>query len=157
MIVVSKFEKLYLLRKALIPIICIGLSLLLLDVKIYYKKDADVIFPVFFLLVLGCLVLLYNLNSIYKLILEEKKITKIYFLSRKTESIPYTSIKSLEKEFINGSYIFEVGQITPGYYSYTFNLEKDKKLIVSPLYFKNCNQLIREINLLAGTSVSQVS
>ena len=48
MIVISKFEKLYLLRKAFIPIICIGLSLLLFDGKDYYKKDADVMFSVFF-------------------------------------------------------------------------------------------------------------
>gem|GEM_PF-6428550 len=45
MIVISKFEKLYLLRKAFLPIICISLSLLLLDVKLYYKKDANVMFP----------------------------------------------------------------------------------------------------------------
>ncbi|SHM42790.1 hypothetical protein [Flavobacterium chilense] len=157
MIVVSKFEKLYLLRNVFIPIICIGLGVLLVDVKVYYKKDADVFFPVIFLLILGCLVLFYNLNSIYKLIAEEKTITKIYFLSRKTESIPYTSIKSLDKEFIDGSYICEVGQITPGYYSYILNLEKDKKLIVSPLYFKNCNQLITEINLRISSSVPEAS
>jgi hypothetical protein len=48
MIVVSKFEKLYLLRNVIIPIICIGLSILFLDVKIYYKKNADVVFPIFF-------------------------------------------------------------------------------------------------------------
>lgn len=135
------------------PIICFGLSLLLLDVKIYYKKDADVIFPVFFLLILGCLVLLYNLNSIYKLIVEEKIIKKIYILSGKAESISYTSIKSSEKEFIKGSYSTEVGQITPGYYRYVFYLENDKKLIVSPLYFKNCNQLITEINLNVGSEI----
>ena len=147
MIVVSKFEKLYLLRKALIPIICIGLNFLLLDIKIYYKKDIDVIFPIFIILILGCFILLYNLNSIYKIIVEETTITKIYFLLRKSESISYISIKSSDKEFINGSYIFEVGQITPGYYRYVFNLEKNKKLIVSPLYFKNYNQLITAINL----------
>ncbi|OXA76472.1 hypothetical protein SAMN05444397_1137 [Flavobacterium aquidurense] len=150
MIVVSKFEKLYLLRNAIIPIICIGLSGLLLDVKIYYKKDADVYFPIFFLLILGCLVLFYNLNSIYTLVVEEKTITKIFFLSRKTERISYASIKSSNKEFINGSYSSEVGQITPGYYRHIFNLENGEKLIVSPLYFKNYNQLVTEISLLAA-------
>jgi energy-coupling factor transporter transmembrane protein EcfT len=157
MIVVSKFEKLYLLRNVFIPIICIGLSVLLVDVKIYYKKEADVFFPVIFLLILGCLVLFYNLSSIYKIIVEEKTITKIYFLSRKTEIISYMSIKSSEKEFVDGSYSTEVGQITPGYYRYVLNLEKNKKLIVSPLYFKNCNQLIAEINLRIGSSVSEAS
>lgn len=157
MIVVSKFEKLYLLRNVFVPIICFGLSALLVDVKMYYKKDADVVFPVIFLLIVGVAVLFYNLNFIYKLIVEEKTITKIYFLSRKTESIPYSSIKSLDKEFIDGSYICEVGQITPGYYSYIVNLENDKKLIISPLYFKNCNQLIAKINLHYGSSISQVS
>lgn len=146
MIVASKFEKLYLLRKAFIPLICIGLSLLLLDIKIYYKKDIDIIFPVFFLLIVGFLVLLFNLNSIYKLIVEESIITKIYILSRNKESIPYTSIKSSNKEFIDGGYIFEVGQISDGYYKYVFNLEKNKELIVSPLYFKNYNQLVTAIN-----------
>ncbi|MBF2093075.1 hypothetical protein [Flavobacterium psychrophilum] len=147
--VVSKFEKLYLFRKVLIPIICFGLSLLLLDVKLYYKKDADVIFAIFFLSILGCLVLLYNLNSIYKLIVEETAITKIYLLSGKKESIAYTSIKSSDKEFVDGSYSPEIGQITSGYYRYVFNLEKKKTLIVSPSYFKNCNQLITAINLFA--------
>jgi len=146
MIVISKFEKLYLLRKAFLSIICIGLSLLLLDVKYYYKKNADVMFPVFFLLIFGCLVLLYNLNSIYKLILEEKTIIRINFLSRKRESISYTSIKSSNKEFVNGSYIYEVGQITSGYYRYVYTLENDKKMIVSPLYFENYNQIVEEIS-----------
>ncbi|WP_163411589.1 hypothetical protein [Flavobacterium ajazii] len=150
MIVVSKFEKLYLLRNIFFPIICIGLSILLIDVKMYYKKDADVTFPVTFLLIVGCLVLFYNLNSIYKLILEEKTIIKIYVLSRRKESIPYTSIKSLDKEFIDGSHIYEVGQITPGYYDYKFSLEDDKELIISPSNFKNYKQLITEINLRCG-------
>lgn len=146
MTVVSKFEKLYLLRNAFMPIICIGLGLLLIDIKIYYKKDADVTFVVFFLLILGCLILLYNFNSIYKLIVEETTITKVYFLSRKTEIIYYTSIKSSNKEFIDGSYSPEVGKISSGYYRYVFNLEKNKELIVSPLYFKNYNQIVTEIN-----------
>jgi len=117
-----------------------------LDVKIYYKKDVDVIFPIFFLLILGCLVLLYNLNSIYKIIVTETTIIKIYFLSRKTEIIPYVSIKNFEKEFIEDSQSTEVGQLTPGYYRYIFNLVNGKKLIVSPLYFKNYIQLIIAIN-----------
>lgn len=147
MIVVSKFEKLYLLRNVLVSIICIGLSILLVDVKIYYKKDADVFFPIIFLLILGCLVLFYNLNSIYKIIVEENAITKIYFLTGTKESIDYTSIISLDKEFIKGSSVYQVGQITPGYYRYKFKLENGKELIISPLYFKNYNQLIAEINL----------
>lgn len=146
MTVVSKFEKLFLLRNAFMPVICFGLSLLLLDVKIYYKKDADVIFAIFFLLILGCLVLFYNLNSIYKLIVGEAAITKIYYLLRKTEIIPYTSIKSSEKEFIDGSYSPEVGQLTSGYHIYVFNLKNGKNLIVSPSYFKNYNQLVTAIN-----------
>ncbi|MNQ54998.1 hypothetical protein D3C85_690790 [compost metagenome] len=146
MIEVSKFEKLYLLRNVLIPIICIGLSILLLDVKLNYKKDADVIFPIIFLLTLGCLVLLYNLNSIYKIIVEETTIKKVYFLSRKTEFISYTSIKSLEKEFIDGGSIAKVGRISDGYNRYIFNLANGKKIIISPLCFENYNQLIIAIN-----------
>lgn len=146
MIVTSKFEKLYLLRIAFIPLICTALSILLVDIKIYYKKDADVIFPIIFLLTVGCLVLLYNLNSIYKIIVEETTITKIYFLLRKKEIISYASIKSLDKEFISGGNITEVGQISDGYYRYTFNLKNGKKLIISPLCFENFNQLIIVIN-----------
>jgi hypothetical protein len=152
MMVISKFEKLYLLRKAFIPIICIGLSFLLLDVKYYYKKDADVMFPVFFLLIFGCLVLVYNLNSIYKIILEEKTITRINFLSRKRENISYTSIKSSNKEFVDGSYMYEVGQITSGYYRYVYTLANEKKMIISPLYFENYNQIVKEINLHIGVN-----
>lgn len=157
MIIVSKFEKLYLLRNAFMPIICICLGLLLIDIKIYYKKDIDVIFPVFFLLIIGLLVLFYNFNSIYKLIVEETTITKIYFLSRKTEIIYYETIKSSNKEFIDGSYSPEVGQITSGYYRYVFNLEKNKELIVSPLYFKNYNQLIIAINQMRENKPDIVS
>lgn len=146
MIVISKFEKLYLLRKAFLPIICIGLSILLLDVKFYYKKDVDIISPVFFLLTFGCLVLFYNLNSIYKLILEEKTMTRINLLSGKKESISYTSIISSNKEFVEGSYMYQVGQITSGYYRHRYVLESNKQLIVSPLYFENYNQIIKEIN-----------
>lgn len=135
------------------PIICIGLAMLLLDVKIYYKKDADVSNPIVFLLILGCIVFFYNLNTIYKLIIEEKTITKINFLTRKIKSISYESIKSSEKEFVKGSYSTEVGQITPGYYRHVYNLENDRKLIVSPLYFKNYNQLITEINLNVGSEI----
>lgn len=147
MMVVSKFEKLYLLRNVFVPIICIGLSVLLIDVKIHYKKDADVIFPVIFLTIVGLAVLFFNLNSLYKLIVDEKTITKIYILSRKKERIYYSSIKSLEKEFIDGSHIYEVGQITPGYYEYKFSLEDGKELMISPSNFKNYSQLIAEINI----------
>jgi hypothetical protein len=146
MVVVSKFEKFYLLRNVLVPIICIGLSILLLDVKFNYKKDADVIFPIFFLLAFGSLVLLYNLDSIYKIIVDETTISKVYFLSRKTEIISYASIKSLDKEFIDGGSIANVGRISDGYHKYVFNLVNGKKLIVSPLCFNNYNQLIITIN-----------
>ncbi len=144
--IVSKFEKLYILRILLIPIICIGLSILLIDVKINYKKEADIIYPVFFLLILGFLVLLRNLNSIYKIIVEETTITKIYFLTQKREIISYTLIKSLEKEFISGGWISDVGQISDGYNRYIFHLLNGKELIVSPLYFKNYYDLIIAIN-----------
>lgn len=146
MIAVSKFEKLYLLKNAFIPIICIGLSILLLDVKFYYKKDADIIFPVFFLLILGGIILLYNLNSIYRIIVEETTIKKTYFLSRKTEIISYAFIKSLDRKFIPGETSSEVGRISDGYHIYVFNLENGKNLIVSPLCFENYNQLIIAIN-----------
>ena len=144
--IVSKFEKLYLLRITLVPIICIGLSILLFDIKINYKKDADVNLPIIILLIFGCLVLFYNLNSIYKIIVEETKITKVYFLSRKTEIITYESIKSLDKEFIKGAEITEVGKISDGYNRYLLNTANGNNLIISPLYFKNYNQLIIAIN-----------
>lgn len=144
--IISKFEKLYILRILLIPIICIGLSILLIAVKINYKKEADIIYPVFFLLIFGFLVLLYNLSSIYKIIVEERTITKIYFLTRKRENIPYTLIKSLEKEFISDGLISDVGQISDGYNRYVFHLLNGKKLIVSPLCFKNYNDIVIAIN-----------
>ena len=146
MIVVSKFEKLYLLRIVFIPIICFGLSILLVDVKINYKKDVDVIGPVIFLLILGCSVLFYNLSLIYKIIVEETKIKKVYFLSRKTEIISYEFIKSFEKEFIDGMSSSEVGQISDGYSSYAFNLLDGNVIVISPLCFKNYEQLILAIN-----------
>lgn len=144
--IISKFEKLYILRILLIPIICIGLSILLIDVKINYKKEADIIYPVFFLLIIGFLVLLYNLSSIYKIIVEERTITKIYFLTRKRENIPYTLIKSLEKEFMSDGLFSDVGQISDGYNRYVFHLLNGKELIVSPLCFKNYNDIVIAIN-----------
>lgn len=146
MMIISKFEKFYILRIVLIPIICFGLSILLIDVKINYKKEVDVIYPVFFLLILGCSVLFYNLNSIYKIIVKETTITKIFFLSRKRETISYSSIKGSEKEFISGGWISDVGQISDGYYQYVFHLVNKKELRVSPLCFKNYNELIMAIN-----------
>jgi hypothetical protein len=134
------------LRIVLVPIICVGLSILLIDIKINYKKEADVIYPVFFILIIGCLVLLYNLNSIYKIIVEETTITKGYFLLRKRETISYAFIKSMDKEFISGGWISDVGQISDGYYRYVFQLVNGKELIVSPLCFKNYNELIIAIN-----------
>lgn len=146
MMIVSKFEKLYILRIVLIPIVCIGLSILLIDVKINYKNEADIIYTVFFLLILGFLVLFYNLNSIYKIIVEETAITKVCFLTRQREIISYAFIKSLDKEFISGGWISDVGQISDGYNRYVFQLVNGKKLILSPLCFKNCNELIIAIS-----------
>lgn len=146
MTVTSKFENLYLLRIVFIPLLCIGFVLLLLDVKIDYNKNIDIIFPIIILSLIACLVLLYNLNSIYKIIVDETTITKIYFLSGKKEIIPFESIISLTREHIEGGYSSEVGKISDGYYEYVFSLVNDKKLVVSPLCFNNYKELISNIN-----------
>ncbi|WP_140511518.1 hypothetical protein [Flavobacterium pectinovorum] len=149
MMLVSKFEKRYLLRNIFIPITCIVVSILLVTVKIYYKKNADVILPAIFLFIVGCLFLFYGLKSTYKVVVEKKTITKIYLLSRKKESFSYRAIRHVDKEFIDGFYSCEVGQIT-GYYIYIYYLENDKELIISSLYFKNYNELLEKIDLYCG-------
>ena len=146
MTLTSKFEKLYLLQIVFIPLICFGLSLLLLDVKIEYNKDADVILPIIILLTVGCLVLLNNLNSIYEITVAETFISKKYFLSGKKEIIPFETILSLKREHIDGGYNSEVGLISDGYYEYVFSLVNGKTLIVSPLCFNNYKELILSIN-----------
>jgi len=146
MTVTSKFENLFLLQVVFIPLICFGLGLLLLDEKIDYNKDSDVTLPIIILLMVGCLVLLNNLNSIYNIIVTEKFITKKKLLSGKKEIIPFESIVSLTREHIEGGYSSEVGKISDGYYEYVFSLVNDKKLIVSPLCFNNYTELIMAIN-----------
>jgi hypothetical protein len=86
------------------------------------------------------------LNTIYKIIVEETKIKKVFFLSQKINIISYESVESFEKEFINDVYSPKGGKISPRYYRCKFLLKEVKKLIVSPLYFKNCDQLAIEIN-----------
>lgn len=144
--IVSKFEKLYILRIFILPIIYIGLSILLIDIKMNYKKDLNIKYVTIFLLILAFFVLLYNLNSIYKIVVENTKVTKIYLLTQKKEIIPNNLIKSFNKEFIDGGWISDVGQISNGYNRYIFKLHNGKDLIISPLFFKNYNELIMAIN-----------
>jgi hypothetical protein len=89
--------------------------------------------------------LFYNLNTFYKIIVEEKSITKIFFLSKKKEIIPYSNIKSSSLNFVKGVQT-DAGIINPGYYKCIFILENEQKLILSPLYYENFNDLIRAIN-----------
>lgn len=142
----SKFNPIYLIKIAFIPTLCIGISLLLIDVKMYYKKDIEVFYPVLFFIIIGLLVFYFNLKGVYRIILEENTITKTYFLSKRKEVITYDLIKSFNRERIEGQYSTKVGQISDGYYDFAFTLNNEKKLNVSPVYFDNYMELIKIIN-----------
>lgn len=142
----SKFEKLYLLKMVLLPSICIGFCLLLLDVKFNYKKDIDVTYPVLFLFVIACCILFYNLNLLYKIVVNERAITQTFILSKKIKIINYRTIVKSEREFVEGYQSSEVGKITPGYHRYKFILPNEEVLLISPDYFKNYDELVNEIN-----------
>ncbi|WP_432670920.1 hypothetical protein [Flavobacterium sp. SM2513] len=141
----SKFNSFYLIKLGFFPTLCIGFSLLLIDVKLNYKKDISVVVPVLVLVIIGAIILYYNLKRVFSIVLEEKHITKTYFFSKKKEVIPYDLIKSLNTERIEPSYS-DAGQITDGYYDFSFTLKDGKELNVSPAYFDNYLELIKRIN-----------
>ena len=141
----SKFNPIYLIKIIFIPFICIGISLLLIDVKLNYNKDISVIVPVLVLLIIGVIILYYNLKRVYSIVLEEKHITKTYFISKKKEVIPYDLIKSLKTKRINPTYDEGV-QVSDGYYDYEFELKNGTVLYVTPFYFDNYMELIKSIN-----------
>ncbi len=132
---VSKFENFYILRLLIIPVLFAGLSILLVTSKPNVAL---------FFLVLAFLVLTYNLATIFQIIVEEKEIIKISFLTRKKKVIPYSVIKSSRLDFTRGVET-DAGIINPGYYRCIFILENNEELIISPLHFENYNELIRVI------------
>jgi hypothetical protein len=141
----SKFNSIYLIKLGFFPTLCIGISLLLIDVKLNYKKDIGVVIPVLVLVIMGIIILYYNLKRVFSIVLEEKHITKTYFLSKKKEVIPYELIKSLNSERIEPTYS-DAGRITDGYYDFEFELKDGTVLYVSPSYFDNYMELIKSIN-----------
>ena len=141
----SKFNAIYLIKLGFFPTLCIGFSLLLIDVKLNYNKDISVVVPVLVLVIIGAIILYYNLKRVFSIILEEKHITKTYFLSKKKEVIPYDLIKSLTTERIKPTYS-KGGRITDGYFDFDFILNDGKVLNVSPAYFDNYMELIKRIN-----------
>jgi len=139
----SRFETLFLIRKSFLPTILVVVCIYLLYMH-YTEGYGYINFAVIFL-ILSMLILFFNFNSLYKIIVEKTGITKVFILNRKREFIPFTSIKSSRLEFVTGAET-EAGQITPGFYICIFTLTNGKEFLLTPQQYENYNQLIKQIS-----------
>ena len=88
-----------------------------------------------------------NLRSVFKIIVSEKGIIKTSFISNEKEFIPFSSIANIQLTRVNGYSTSDAGQITTGYFESLITLKNNKKLIISPDYFENYQEIIKAIKM----------
>lgn len=142
--VVSEFEDFYLLRPALLPIICLGLSLLFLTQEVH-EHETNPKLVALFLFIAGAFILIFNFRSVYKLAVDEVKITKIFLISRKTQLVYFTDIQESKLEYVSGMRT-KAGFVSLGYYHCKFTLKDGNTFILTPLHFKNYKQIVKAIS-----------
>lgn len=144
MTVNSEFEDFYLIKPALLPIICFGLSLLLLYQT--WSTEKNFVTLALCLFIFGLIIMYFNFRSVFKITIDETKITKTFFLNRKKKFIPYSDILESKLEYVQGLQN-ETGSITLGYYHCVFKLKNDEIFILSPLNFKNYREIVKAISV----------
>jgi len=149
MAVNSEFEDFYLIRPAFLPIICFGLGFLFLYQT--WTTEGNFLTLALCLFVFGIILLYLNFKSVFKIAVEETKITKIMFLNGKKYFIPYSDIQESKLEHVHGMRS-KAGDITLGYYRCVFKLKNGEVFILSPVHFKNYREIVKAIS--ANRSIS---
>lgn len=144
MTVNSKFEDFYLIRPALIPILCFGFSLLFLYQT--WTTEGNFLLLALCLFAIGVCILIINFRSVFKIIVDDTKIIKTFFLTRRTQCILYSDIHESKLKFVTGLQT-KAGGITTGYYHCVFKLKNGETFILTPLHFKNYKQLVKAIGI----------
>ena len=86
-----------------------------------------------------------NLGKIFKIKVSAKGINKTYFFYDKHENIPFSSIKSVRLEKVDGLST-DAGKISLGYYESVMTLDNDETLILSPDKYENYHEIMKSIN-----------
>ncbi len=144
MVVTSKFEFLYVVRNAFVPLLCFVAGLFLGINSLVNHRELKLVL-LLSLLLGGGLVALYNINSVYKIHVTETAVYKTYLLWRKQETIAYELITRVDKKFVSGLKS-KSGSISDGYYTYIFYLKNGTELSISPLNYENYAALVLAIN-----------
>jgi hypothetical protein len=143
MVITSKFRTLFLLRKGLSFLIIDAICIVLIS---SFFQDGSYLETFFF----GCIlifILVYqymSFNSIKSLIINDKGITTISFLSESKKFFPFSDIQSIKTDWKDGMYS-DVGQITEGYHETIITLKNGKTLLLTPDYYKNYDRMIVSI------------
>jgi hypothetical protein len=135
MIVHSKFRTLFLARKVF------GFFLLFFLCCVVLSYNNEYLLFFMLLLTVSIAITLFKLSNIYKLIISEKGITKISFLSDKREFIDFSEIVTVNLNQVDGLQT-RAGYISEGYYESVILLKNKKELLVSPDYFENYRELV---------------
>jgi hypothetical protein len=138
----SKLRTLFLMRKNIVFFFACFCFLTFYDKLVTGVNETIIAFFIFFAISIFFQVI--NLHSVNELIISEEGITKINFISNKANFIPYTSIVNVQTRRIQGMY-GEGGQITTGYFESILFLENGKKILISPDYFENYQEIIAKI------------
>ena len=141
----SKFRTLFIVRKSLgiILILAIGLILINLSLK---KKEWEILFVIIFVQIIFMFFLIKDLRKIYTINVVEDGFYKISYFKNKTEFISFKEIKNIYSEKIQGSST-DAGEITLGYFESIIITETNQKIIISPDYFDNYNEIKTIIKL----------
>ncbi|MBW1655804.1 hypothetical protein [Flavobacterium quisquiliarum] len=140
----SKFRKLFWVR--------IGIGFLLFIFTLYLclnsipqysqlsKNPVFIVSSVFLLLFFfGAL----DLINVFKLIVTDQEIEKIFVISGRKEKIPFTSITSLENKKIRMQ--TKSGHLTDGYTLTILELDDNSTMIISPDNFSNYKEIMSAI------------
>lgn len=140
MVITSKFRTLFLLRKGLSFLIIDGICIALIFA---FFEDGSYLETICF----GCIlifILVYqyiNFNSVESLIISNKGITTISFLSESKKFFPFSDIENIKTDWTDGMYS-DVGQITEGYHESIITLKNGKTLLLTPDYYENYDRMI---------------
>ena len=141
----SKFRTLFIVRKILgiISIIVIGLIFINLT---FQKKEYEILYIMIFVQIIILFLLINDLRKIYNINVVEDGFYKISYFKNKTEFISFKEIKNIYSEKIQGSST-DAGEITLGYFESIIITETNQKIIISPDYFDNYNEIKTIIKL----------
>ena len=143
--ITSEFRTLFVMRKVLgiIFILVVGLFFINLALE---KNECEILFLILLLELISLFFLVKDLLKIYRIKVVENGIYKISVFQNKSEFILYKEIKTVRSEKVQGSST-DAGEITLGYFESVLITDKNQKILISPDYFENYNEIIKTIKL----------